>query len=110
FQRIPILEHQIGEQKKAIDQEQLKRIELENENQSLREQLNYDKQVFETRIEEVQKKRKSELSEVDSRLNRDYETRLQEQLRTNRALFEDEFKKTKQELVKIYEGQVSGVL
>lgn len=45
FQRIPVLEHQIGEQKKAIDQEQLKRIELENENQSLREQLNYDKQV-----------------------------------------------------------------
>uniref|UniRef100_A0A8D8XY87 Lamin Dm0 n=1 Tax=Cacopsylla melanoneura TaxID=428564 RepID=A0A8D8XY87_9HEMI len=104
--RIPILEHQIGEQKKAIDQEQLKRIELENENQSLREQLNYDKQVYETRVEEVQKKRKSEISEVDSRLNRDYENRLQEQLRTNRALFEEEFKKTKQELVKIYEGQL----
>ncbi|XP_008487188.1 lamin Dm0-like, partial [Diaphorina citri] len=103
--RIPVLEHQIGEQKKAIDQEQLKRIELENENQSLREQLNYDKQVFETRIEEVQKKRKTELSEVDSRLNRDFENRLAEQVRTNRAMFEEEFKKTKQELVKIYEGQ-----
>ncbi|XP_008473012.1 lamin Dm0 [Diaphorina citri] len=105
--RIPVLEHQIGEQKKAIDQEQLKRIELENENQSLREQLNYDKQVFETRIEEVQKKRKTELSEVDSRLNRDFENRLAEQVRTNRAMFEEEFKKTKQELVKIYEGQLA---
>ncbi|KAI5709551.1 hypothetical protein M8J75_001189 [Diaphorina citri] len=106
-ERIPVLEHQIGEQKKAIDQEQLKRIELENENQSLREQLNYDKQVFETRIEEVQKKRKTELSEVDSRLNRDFENRLAEQVRTNRAMFEEEFKKTKQELVKIYEGQLA---
>lgn len=105
--RIPLLEHQIGEQKKTIDQEQLKRIELENENQSLREQLSYDKQVFETRIEEVQKKRKTEISEVDSRLNRDYETRLQETLRINRAVFEEEFKKTKEELVKIYEGQLA---
>lgn len=58
---------------------------------------------------EMEKSKKVEISEIDGRLNQEYEEKLYSMLQEVRAQFEDQLLRTKDETSQLYEDKVSYV-
>lgn len=61
----------------------------------------YKKQIF-----EMEKNKKVEISEIDGRLNHEYEEKLYAMLQEVRGQFEDQLRQTKLEASQLYEDKV----
>ncbi|CAG0898744.1 unnamed protein product [Darwinula stevensoni] len=72
------LRKQNVEAKKQLETETLRRVDLENRLQTLREELDFAKQVHTQEVSELRTSKQVEISEVDSRLQREYEDKLQD--------------------------------
>merc|ERR1711970_1583088 len=68
---------QLKEAKSQLESETLMRVDLENRCQSLKEELQFKSQMHEQEITETKKRKTTEISEIDGRLQEQYEARLQ---------------------------------
>ncbi|CAG0887668.1 unnamed protein product [Cyprideis torosa] len=84
--------------KRNLQDETVRRIEAENQLQTMREKLDYDEQVMEQRISEIRMQKSMEVTEVDHRLNEEYEAKMKEHLDQLRADFQSKQQQLREEM------------
>uniref|UniRef100_A0A0P4VYV1 LTD domain-containing protein n=1 Tax=Scylla olivacea TaxID=85551 RepID=A0A0P4VYV1_SCYOL len=100
------LSRQLGEAKQQLESETLMRVDLENRCQSLREELQFKHQVFEQEVTETKKRKQLEISELDGKLQVEYETKLKDSLRELREDYEEQLKNNRAEVEDLYEAKI----
>merc|ERR1711970_590965 len=97
---------QLKEAKSQLESETLMRVDLENRCQSLKEELQFKSQMHEQEITETKKRKTTEISEIDGRLQEQYEARLQGALQELRENYEEQLKNNRMEVENIYETRI----
>jgi lamin B len=100
------LRKQVEELRKHLEDETLARIDLENNLQSLREELSFKEQVYNQELTETRTRRQVEISEIDGRLTEQYEAKLQQSLQELRDQYEAQMRVNREEIELLYENKV----
>lgn len=103
------LKKQLADLRKALEQETLARVDLENNIQSLREELTFKDQVFEQELSETRTRRQVEISEIDGQLSQQYEAKLQQSLQELRDQYEGQMRANRAEIEGLYEGKLKAL-
>nr|CAH7761576.1 unnamed protein product [Callosobruchus chinensis] len=99
----------LDEHRKQLEEESLARVEVENSNQSLREELSFKDQIYQQQLTETRTRRQVEISEIDGRLAEKYEAKLQEALQDLRDQYEAQMANNRQEIEMLYEQKIKGL-
>ena len=75
-----ILKKKHEDAKTSLEDETIKRVDLQNEIMSLEESMKFENQMLEQQLNETRTKKQMEISELDGRLNEEYEAKLQKSL------------------------------
>lgn len=100
---------QVEELRKRLEEESLARVDVENNNQSLREELSFKDQVFQQQLTETRSRRQVEISEIDGRLAEQYEAKMQEALQELRDQYESQMCNNRQEIEVLYETKMKAL-
>jgi len=100
------LEQQLAAAKKQLEEETLLRVDLQNRVKTLKEDLHFKSQVYEQELEESRIRTTTQIEEVDSRVEQEYEARLQDALREIRAQHDSDLQSVKVELETLYECKI----
>ncbi|CAF0904418.1 unnamed protein product [Rotaria sordida] len=100
------LEKQVNALKRQLEAETLLRIDLENKNKTLREELQFNEQVHETAVEEIRKQRHYEVKSYDDGLRQQYDDRLLHELQELRMQTEQEMQAVRNEIASQYEKKI----
>ncbi|XP_025048844.1 lamin-B2 isoform X1 [Alligator sinensis] len=92
--------------KKQLEKETLMRVDLENRCQSLQEDLDFRKNVFEEEVRETRKRHEHRLVEVDSSRQREYESKMAQALEDLRNQHDEQVKLYKMELEQTYQAKL----
>ncbi|XP_022905339.1 lamin Dm0-like isoform X2 [Onthophagus taurus] len=103
------LKKQVDDLRKQLEEESLARVDVENNNQSLREELSFKDQVFQQQLTETRSRRQVEISEIDGRLAEQYEAKLQQALNDLREQYESQMASNRQEIEYLYENKIKGL-
>ncbi|CAF0909603.1 unnamed protein product [Adineta steineri] len=99
------LEKQVAALKRQLESETLLRIDLENKNKTLREELQFNAQVHETAIDEVRRQRRYEVR-ADDGLRQQYDDRLLLELQELRNQTDEEMQALRDEIAGQYEKKI----
>ncbi|UJR33637.1 hypothetical protein I4U23_021071 [Adineta vaga] len=100
------LEKQVATLKRQLESETLLRIDLENKNKTLREELQFNAQVHETAIDEVRRQRTYGVKSYDDGLRQQYDDRLLNELQELRSQTEEEMQALRDEIAGQYEKKI----
>lgn len=103
------LKKQLADLRKALEQETLARVDLENNIQSLREELTFKDQVYEQELTETRTRRQIEISEIDGQLSQQYEAKLQQSLQELRDQYEAQMRANRLDIENLYEGKLKAL-
>lgn len=92
--------------RKDLEHETLIRVDLENNLQSLREELTFKEQVHSQELAESKMRRQSEISEIDGFLMEQYETKLQQTLQELRDQYESQSRINRDEISDLYDARI----
>lgn len=95
--------------RKNLEEETLARVDLENNIQSLREELTFKDQVFQSELSETRSRRQVEISEIDGRLTEQYEAKLTQSLQELREQYEAQMRNNREEVEGLYENKIKGL-
>ena len=90
-----------------LDDEQLKKADLENQLARLDEDLKFKLQVLEKELTEVKTRKEIEIHEMDGKLQEEYEDRLQQALEELRAVYDKQMQQNRDDFAKLYDDRVS---
>uniref|UniRef100_A0A8C6VGN5 Lamin B2 n=1 Tax=Naja naja TaxID=35670 RepID=A0A8C6VGN5_NAJNA len=93
--------------KKQLEKETLLRVDLENRCQSLQEELDFRKSIFEEEVRETQKWHERHLVEVDSSCQKEYDSKVAQALEELRRQHDHQVQLYKLELEQTYQAKVS---
>jgi chromosome segregation ATPase len=88
--------------KKHLEEETIKRVDLENRIQSLKEELAFKSQVHEQQLSETMSRSRIVVEEVDVRLQSEYESRLRDALQEMRDDNEQQIRQMREETEALY--------
>ena len=77
---------QLADAKRNLEDETLKRTDLQNQLQTKEESLKFENSMLEQQLNETRVKKQMEISEIDSRLSDAYEQKLQQSLNVSSAI------------------------
>ncbi|ALC40117.1 Lam [Drosophila busckii] len=100
------LRKQLDDSRKNLEQETLARVDLENNIQSLREELSLKDQVHIQEINKSMRIRQTEYSEIDGRLSSEYEAKLQQSLQELRSQYEEQMRCNREDIEALYEAKI----
>lgn len=120
------LAKQVPELQQQLETELLARTDLENRNMTLKEELAFKQQVsdetscgclcgdltyvllqmYEREMTEVRTSKQVEISEIDGRLQEDYQARLQSALQDLRDHYESQMHQNREEISNLYQNKV----
>ncbi|KAF2904566.1 hypothetical protein ILUMI_01613 [Ignelater luminosus] len=103
------LKKQVEELRKQLEDESLARVDVENSNQSLREELSFKDQIYQQQLTETRTKRQIEISEIDGRLAEQYEAKLQQALQDLRDQYEAQMANNRHEIELLYESKIKNL-
>ncbi|XP_034281718.1 lamin-B2 [Pantherophis guttatus] len=92
--------------KKQLEKETLLRVDLENRCQSLQEELDFRKSIFEEEVRETQKWHERHLVEVDSSCQKEYESKIGQALEDLRRQHDHQVQLYKLELEQTYQAKL----
>ncbi|KAJ6657337.1 hypothetical protein lerEdw1_002704 [Lerista edwardsae] len=92
--------------KKQLEKETLMRVDLENRCQSLQEELDFRKSIFEEEVKETRKHHERQLVEVDSSRQREYESKIAQALEEMRSQHDEQVRLYKLELEQTYQAKL----
>jgi lamin B len=92
--------------RKNLEEETLARVHLENNVQSLKEELIFKDQIFQQELSESRSRRQVEISEIDGSLNEQYEAKLQQTLQGLRNQYEGQMRGNREEIEGLYEKKI----
>merc|ERR1712152_77543 len=95
-----------AEAKKMLDDEVLKKADLENHCQRLDEELKFKIQLLEQQLTEVKTRKEVEVTEMDSKMKEEYEDRLQQALNELREVYDKQMAQNREDFTKLYESRV----
>ena len=95
--------------RKNLEEETLARVDLENNIQSLKEELTFKDQIFQQELSESRSRRQVEISEIDGRLTEQYEAKLQLSLQELRDQYEAQMRNNRDEIEGLYENKIKGL-
>uniref|UniRef100_A0A673N7F7 Lamin-B2-like n=1 Tax=Sinocyclocheilus rhinocerous TaxID=307959 RepID=A0A673N7F7_9TELE len=95
-----------GVAKKQLEAETLMRVDLENRCQSLAEELEFRKSMFEEEVRETRQRREKRMVEVDSGMQHDYEFKLAQALQDLRRQHEEQVQIYKDELQHTFKAKL----
>ncbi|XP_029466646.1 lamin-B2 [Rhinatrema bivittatum] len=96
-----------GVAKKQLEKETLARVDLENRCQSLQEELEFRKNMFEEESKESWKRHERHLVEVDTGRQYEYESKLAQALEELRSQHDEQVKMYKTELEQTYQAKLN---
>ncbi|RNA38138.1 lamin Dm0 [Brachionus plicatilis] len=99
------LQKQLGRLKKQLEDETLLRVDLENKNQTLKEDLAFKSQVYGKEIDQLRSSRRVEIEQVDVRLRDEYDSKLHSELQQIREQTELKIKEMKEEVEKRFSNK-----
>ncbi|XP_015125805.1 lamin Dm0 isoform X1 [Diachasma alloeum] len=99
----------LDDARKHLEEETLQRIDLENNIQSLREDISFKDQVFQQELTETRTRRQVEISEIDGRLAEQYEAKLQQSLQELRDQYEGQMRANREEIELLYENKIKNL-
>jgi len=100
------LSKRLEDAKRNLEDETLKRTDLQNQLLSLEESHKFDCSMLEQQLSETKTRKQMEISEIDGRLNEEYDRKLQEQLNELRDMYEKEARTNKDEISRVYEDKM----
>ena len=77
------LKDKLEDAKRNLEDETLKRVDLQNQLLSQEESLKFENKMLEKQLNETRVRKQMEISELDGRLSQDYEKKLEESLSVN---------------------------
>lgn len=92
--------------KKQLETETLMRVDLENRCQSLTEELQFRKSMFEEEVRETRRRHEKRMVEVDSGAKQDYEFKLAQALQDLRNQHEEQVSIYKEELEQTFQAKL----
>ncbi|XP_078448695.1 lamin-B1-like isoform X1 [Lampetra planeri] len=92
--------------KKQLEEETLARVTAENAAQSLKEELEFRRSMFENEVKETRKRHESRLVEIDAGHQQEYENKLAQALQDLRAEHTDQVQLYKRELENNYKTKM----
>nr|XP_044608119.1 lamin-B2 isoform X1 [Equus asinus] len=92
--------------KKQLEKETLMRVDLENRCQSLQEELDFRKSVFEEEVRETRRRHERRLVEVDSSRQQEYDFKMAQALEELRAQHDEQVRLYKLELEQTYQAKL----
>uniref|UniRef100_A0A674K589 Lamin B2 n=1 Tax=Terrapene triunguis TaxID=2587831 RepID=A0A674K589_9SAUR len=92
--------------KKQLEKETLMRVDLENRCQSLQEDLDFRKNIFEEEVRETRKRHEHRLVEIDSSHQQEYESKMAQALQDLRNQHDEQVKLYKMELEQTYQAKL----
>lgn len=96
------VEDSLAETRNQLSSEMLRRVDLENQVQTLREQLAFQKSMSEQETQEMRHRSESRLMEVELARRREFESKLSESMQQLRQDHEAQMKMYKEELDKTF--------
>ncbi|KAG7481478.1 hypothetical protein MATL_G00066970 [Megalops atlanticus] len=100
--RVLELDADLSSTKKQLGEETLTRVDLENRCQSLKEELEFRKNMFEEELKETRRRHETRLVEVDSGRQIEYEFKLAQALADMRQQHDEQVKLYKEEMEHTY--------
>ncbi|XP_053692071.1 lamin-C-like [Sabethes cyaneus] len=95
--------------RKDLEHETLLRVDLENNVQSLREELTFKDQIHSQELSESKMRKQSELTEMDGLLMEQYETKLQQTLAELREQYDSQLRINRDEISDLYDARVQSL-
>ncbi|KAL6469448.1 hypothetical protein MHYP_G00229720 [Metynnis hypsauchen] len=92
--------------KKQLEAETLMRVDLENRCQSLTEELQFRKSMFEEEVRETRRRHEKRMVEVDSGAKQEYDFKLTQALQDLRKQHEDQVNLYKEELEQTFQAKL----
>nr|XP_020026358.1 lamin-B2 [Castor canadensis] len=92
--------------KKQLEKETLMRVDLENRCQSLQEELDFRKSVFEEEVRETRRRHERRLVEVDSGRQQEYDFKLAQALEELRSQHDEQVRLYRLELEQTYQAKL----
>ena len=100
------MQDKLAEAKKLLDDEILKKADLENHCQRLDEELKFKIQLLSQQLDEVKTRKEIEITEMDGKLQEEYEDRLQKALNELRDVYDKQMAQNREDFGKLYESRV----
>ncbi|XP_075048675.1 lamin [Mixophyes fleayi] len=104
--QIAKLEGSLADTKKQLQDEMLRRVDAENRNQTLREELEFQKNIYSEELRETKRRHDTRLVEIDSGRQQEFESKLADALHSLRAQHEGQISLYKEELEKTYNAKL----
>merc|ERR1711971_1471594 len=101
------MQDKLAEAKKLLDDEVLKKADLENHCQRLDEELKFKIQLLSQQLDEVKTRKEIEITEMDGKLQEEYEDRLQKALNELRDVYDKQMAQNREDFGKLYETRVT---
>uniref|UniRef100_A0A673N4F8 Lamin-A-like n=1 Tax=Sinocyclocheilus rhinocerous TaxID=307959 RepID=A0A673N4F8_9TELE len=100
------LEGSLNDAKKQLQDEMLRRVDAENRIQTLKEELEFQKNIYNEELRESKRRHESRVVEIDSGRHSDYESKLAEALTELRNQHEEQLRIYKDEIEKTYNSKL----
>ncbi|KAM3876868.1 lamin L3 [Diretmus argenteus] len=100
------LEAVLAETKNQLSSEMLRRVDMENRMQTLKEQLDLQRNINEQDIQEIRTRHESRLVEVDSGRRREFESKLAESMQKLRQDHDSQIQQYKDELERTFSAKL----
>jgi lamin B len=100
------LDKQVNALKRQLEAETLLRVDLENKNKTLREELQFNAQVHETAIDEIRRQRTYNVKSFDDGLRQQYDDRLLNELQELRLQTDQEMQALRDEIAGQYQKKI----
>ncbi|XP_041844028.1 lamin [Melanotaenia boesemani] len=100
------LDINLADAKKQLQDEMLRRVDAENRLQTLKEELEFQKNIYNEELRESKRRHESRMVEIDSGRQLEFESKLAEALVELRAQHEDQVRLYKDELEKTYNSKL----
>ncbi|XP_060777908.1 lamin [Neoarius graeffei] len=100
------LESSLNDAKKQLQDEMLRRVDAENRIQTLKEELEFQKNIYAEELRESKRRHESRMVEIDSGRQQDFESKLADALTELRGQHEDQLRIYKEEIERTYNAKL----
>lgn len=104
--QIAKLEGNLSDAKRQLQDEMLRRVDAENRLQTIKEELEFQKNIYNEELRESNRRHESRTVEIDGGCQYDFESKLAEALVELRAQHEDQVRLYKEEVEKTYTAKL----
>jgi lamin B len=101
------LEKQLNKLKKQLEEETLARVDLENKNQTLKEDLTFKSSVYDKEVMQMRTSKRVEVEQADLRAREEYDSKLLAELQRIREDAEDKIQEMKDDIKRSYQNKLS---